>query len=385
MNTSTHGSSMDTSTHGSTIHRTSMTFQKSEPAKYDYEMPSRSQHDTTSKNNKTETSTEPMSNNDDVPRKAADETDETNETPFWESPSDDDSVEASASKTDDDAKVDTFFAKIFKRAEGKEDAFTTTKNDDGDATADTFFAKLFKTTTEGNDENAFVSAESTSSERNYEDFVQYMDFLELLEFMNVIKNKTSGMPPQKFESKVEQLEKLMDETKGQSDDLNNDNDSSSSMWKFLEFLMGKKNDKNHETKIHYQNFLWWLSSPPCTTPTSFQSEKGPSEEDIWNEIVNGTAEKEERVDVKEIMTALWKYIVNPLFVEQSSSSTSSSSTKQSRIWSWFGYSASDTPKVKEQPTEADGIEKARELEEDTNTSTASSDNHIVWIYECHCK
>eukprot|EP00585_Thalassiosira_rotula_P004814 CAMPEP_0196143032 /NCGR_PEP_ID=MMETSP0910-20130528/12577_1 /TAXON_ID=49265 /ORGANISM="Thalassiosira rotula, Strain GSO102" /LENGTH=337 /DNA_ID=CAMNT_0041404421 /DNA_START=203 /DNA_END=1216 /DNA_ORIENTATION=+ len=337
-----------------------MTFQKSEPAKYDYEMPSRSQHGSTTKTS---------SNTETTTTKAAEES---NEKPFWENPTDDD---------DDDATVDTFFAKLFRRAEGKEDASTTNTanpaNDNDDGTVDTFFAKLLNK--DGRDDEASVSVESTSGEqleqRNYGEFVQYMDFLELVEFMNALKTKTSGMPPQKIESKVEQLEKLMEETKvGQQSD---DNDSNST-WKFLEFLMGKKNDETPESKVHYQNFLWWLSSPPGTNPTSFQSEKGPSKEDIWKDIVDGMAEKEERVSVKATMTALWNYIVTPPFVQQSSSS--SSSTKQSGIWSWFGYGASATPKVEEQqPKEEanDGIDKAQELEEDANTSTASSDNHIV--------
>mmetsp|Transcript_21537 Transcript_21537/g.33790 ORF Transcript_21537/g.33790 Transcript_21537/m.33790 type:complete len:338 (+) Transcript_21537:28-1041(+) len=337
MNTSsTHGSSMNTSAHGSTIHRTSMTFRKSEPAKYDYEMPSRSQHGTatgTNDNNEEE--------DEDVPTTEA-VVDETPETPFWANPTDDDDDDA-------DAAVDTFFAKLFKKNDANAD-------DDDD------------------DDNA-----SASIDRNYGDFLQYMDFLELVEFMTVLKTKTTGMPPRKIESKVEQLEKLMEETKGQTD-LNDDAEDTdtSSTWKFLEFLMGKKNDEHPETKVHYRNFLHWLSSPPGTTPASFRSEtKGPSQEDIWKEIAEGMAPKEERVSAKVSMAALWSYIATPPFAEGEESSTSKS--KRSGIWSWFGYAADATAKGMERKDADGGIEKARELEEDTNTSTgtASSDNHIV--------
>mmetsp|Transcript_1507 Transcript_1507/g.2737 ORF Transcript_1507/g.2737 Transcript_1507/m.2737 type:complete len:377 (+) Transcript_1507:115-1245(+) len=376
MNTSsTHGSSMNTSAHGSTIHRTSMTFRKSEPAKYDYEMPSRSQHGTatgTNDNNEEE--------DEDVPTTEA-VVDETPETPFWANPTDDDDDDA-------DAAVDTFFAKLFKRAEGKVDASTANNpannpDNDNNNDDDTFFAKLFKKNDANADDDDDDDNASASIDRNYGDFLQYMDFLELVEFMTVLKTKTTGMPPRKIESKVEQLEKLMEETKGQTD-LNDDAEDTdtSSTWKFLEFLMGKKNDEHPETKVHYRNFLRWLSSPPGTTPASFRSEtKGPSQEDIWKEIAEGMAPKEERVSGKVSMAALWSYIATPPFAEgeESTTSASTSTTKRSGIWSWFGYAADATAKGMERKDADGGIEKARELEEDTNTSTgtASSDNHIV--------
>lgn len=226
------------------------------------------------------------------------------------------------------------------------------------------------------------SSVADADEEKYGDFVSYVDFIDLVKFMEVLKGKMPFLPKQRVTPEKE-LETLMKETEGEKDD-------GSSLARFLDFLMGKKEVDDEEggkgiDRKQFNEFLGVLDSQAKMEGVDL--DKGKDE--IWNDMLRGMAPKEERVSPEAQTKAYWSYIVNP-----SRAATTGGGGEQQRrrsslsMWgtvrTWFGYDGASAAE-RESGAEVGKVYQVErqqppgEEERDANTiaSSPSCENDLV--------